>query len=181
MASHRPVVTGTAKVGQKLTASAGKWNVGGVSITYRWLRNGVPIGGAASKQYVPKAADVGARLAVKVTAAKSGYATGTATSNTTGTVKKAASTVSRSLSPKSVKSGHKVTLKVKVRAAGIVPSGKVDVYYRGKRVRTGLKLVGGKLTTTFKPKGKGKRSVRIVYRGNSGISGSKSTIKLTVR
>lgn len=181
VASQQPVVSGAAKVGRKVTASAGTWDVDGVALTYRWLRNGVPIGSGTSNQYVAKTTDVGARLSVQVTAAKDGYATGTATSRTTATVKKATSSVSRTLSAKSIKSGHKVTVKVKVRATGIVPSGKVDIYYRGKRVRTGLKLVGGKLTTTFRPEGKGKRSLRIVYRGNSGVSGSTSTIKLTVR
>lgn len=69
-----PTISGTAVVGQLLTGSRGSWS-GATPITYayQWLRcdasgnNPVPIGPVGA-QYTVRHADVGSRLAFKVTA-----------------------------------------------------------------------------------------------------------------
>lgn len=82
----KPSVVGTAKVGAMLTANPGTWSVTGVSSTYQWLRNGLPLAGATGATYTPTPADRGATIAVRVTASRAGYTSATATSAATSTV-----------------------------------------------------------------------------------------------
>jgi hypothetical protein len=63
-----PIVTGTAKVGQVLTCSEGTWTGSPVSYAYKWLRDGIAIGGAESNTYTVTAADEGHRISCEVTA-----------------------------------------------------------------------------------------------------------------
>jgi feruloyl esterase len=64
-----PVVTGQPDVGRTLTASTGEWSGEEISYSYQWLRNGEPIRRATSAEYRVSAADQGAQLSVRVTAA----------------------------------------------------------------------------------------------------------------
>lgn len=64
-----PIVSGTAKVGQPLTCSEGAWTTPApTSYTYRWLRDGVAIGGAEANTYTVTAADEGHSISCEVTA-----------------------------------------------------------------------------------------------------------------
>ena len=72
-----PVIEGTPKVGEPLTAAPGTWTPAG-SYAYQWLADGAPITGATAAQYVPTPAQRGKRLTLQVTASKKGYKPGTA-------------------------------------------------------------------------------------------------------
>jgi hypothetical protein len=69
-----PTISGTAKVGQTLTADPGSWSGNPTSYAYRWQRCDADvvictdITAATSKTYVVKVADLGYRLRVRVTA-----------------------------------------------------------------------------------------------------------------
>ena len=80
-----PKITGTAKVGSKLRASAGRWT-SGTTLTYQWYASGEKIVGATSSSHTLKAAQYGKRIVVKVTGRKAGYTTLTRTSAKTPTV-----------------------------------------------------------------------------------------------
>ncbi|QHC64307.1 hypothetical protein GSU69_17570 [Rathayibacter festucae] len=75
-----PTITGTATVGQKLTAVPGTWTPSPVTLAYQWQRNGTAISGATSSTYTLVAADAGAAITVAVTGTKSGYTAVTKTS-----------------------------------------------------------------------------------------------------
>ena len=75
-----PKISGTAKKGKTLTARAGTWKPAGVSLSYRWYRDGVAISGAVKAKYTLRSADKGERITVKVTGKKAGYTTVTKTS-----------------------------------------------------------------------------------------------------
>jgi hypothetical protein len=74
-----PSATGSAQVGATLSCNPGSWT-GSPSFTYQWLRDGAPIPGATSDQYVLTADDQGHSIACRVTATNGG-GTGEATSN----------------------------------------------------------------------------------------------------
>jgi hypothetical protein len=62
-----PSLAGTALVGQTLTASPGRFTPAGATPSYQWLRGGVAISGATARTYTLRPADVGHRVAVRVT------------------------------------------------------------------------------------------------------------------
>ena len=70
----KPTISGTAKVGKKLTAKAGTWKPSGVKLTYQWYRGSSKIAGATKKTYTLTKADKGKTVKVKVTGKKTGYA-----------------------------------------------------------------------------------------------------------
>jgi hypothetical protein len=77
----KPALSGTPKVGEKLTADSGDWGPGTVLLAYQWLRNSgrtdIAIGGATGSRYTATPADADARLRVRVTASRKGYAPAT--------------------------------------------------------------------------------------------------------
>jgi hypothetical protein len=75
-----PKVTGTARVGAKVTAAPGSWSATPTSYTYQWKANGTAIGGATASTYTVPASMLGKRLTVTVTAVKSGWQSGSASS-----------------------------------------------------------------------------------------------------
>jgi Cellulase (glycosyl hydrolase family 5) len=81
-----PVISGTAQVGQTLTATAGTWANTPTSYAYQWNRGGTAINGAASSTYVPVAADVGNTLTVSVIATNGSGSSAPATSAPTAAV-----------------------------------------------------------------------------------------------
>ncbi len=77
-----PTVSGTARVGSKLTAVTGTWDAG-VGFTYQWLGDGIPIPGAQSRTLVLAAAQQHERISVAVTGSKPGFAAVARTSTAT--------------------------------------------------------------------------------------------------
>jgi hypothetical protein len=78
-----PSISGTPRVGSTLTADAGDWKPTPSSFAYQWLAGDVEIDGATGGTFKPTATEGGKRISVKVTASRSGYAPGTATSAAT--------------------------------------------------------------------------------------------------
>lgn len=91
-----PKITGTAKVGAKVTAGTGSWSAAPSSYSYQWRADGKAISGATASTYTIAAAQLGKKLTVTVTAAKSGWTGGTGTSS--------AVTVAKGVAPKATKS-----------------------------------------------------------------------------
>lgn len=68
-----PRVPGTPAVGVPVTASPGTWRPAGLlTFSYSWYANGVAITGAHAQRYTPTPAQLGQRLAVRVTASMGG-------------------------------------------------------------------------------------------------------------
>jgi surface antigen len=88
-----PTVAGTPQVGAPLTATAGTWSGAPTSYTYQWLANGVDIPGAIAATYTPTGTDLAKAISVRVTALRTGYTSGVATSAATIPVVKGAFTV----------------------------------------------------------------------------------------
>lgn len=80
VASKDVTISGTAQVGQTLTANTAAWTPAPVTLAYQWLRDGAVISGATGKTYTLVTADSGKKLSVKVTGTKQHYTTATKTS-----------------------------------------------------------------------------------------------------
>ncbi|GAA5030732.1 hypothetical protein ACFQRL_11100 [Microbacterium fluvii] len=155
VASSTPTITGSAKVGSKLTASAGDWSEG-ATLAYQWNRDGVAISGATASTYTATAADAGKALSVTVTGSLEGHVTVSKTS--AATAKVAAGTLA-SATPKI--SGTAKVGKTLTAAAGTWTSGtslSYAWYADGK-------AISGKTAKTLVP--------------SSSLVGKKITVKVT--
>ena len=75
LTSPTPTISGTTRVGQKLTAHAGTWGPAPVTLAYQWYRAGTKISGATASTYTLTTADLGKTLTVHVIGSKTGYTT----------------------------------------------------------------------------------------------------------
>jgi surface antigen len=81
-----PAIVGTVRVGSTLTANVGAWTPAGATYSYQWYAGGVAIAGATAATFVPTAAQLAKPLTVRVTAARSGIRSASATSPATAPV-----------------------------------------------------------------------------------------------
>ena len=81
-----PKVTGNAKVGSTLAASAGSWSVSGVALAYQWMADGGPISGATASTLALTNALKGKKISVRVTASKLGHPAAAVFSTSTAAV-----------------------------------------------------------------------------------------------
>jgi YVTN family beta-propeller protein len=79
-ATPEPTITGTATVGETLTAETGTWLPTPDSFTFVWKRDGADISGATASTYVLQPADAGLPISVTATAVRSGFSSATTTS-----------------------------------------------------------------------------------------------------
>jgi|GEM_PF-6365520 len=184
-ATAAPKVSGTAKVGKTLRASAGEWPVPGVALSYQWLRGGKAIKGATAARYKLKATDAGTRITVRITATRADYPAASSATSTAVKVAKIAPTVSAKLVKRSVKAGAKAKVKITIRAKGVAkPTGKVRIFDGKKRIKTvTLKARNkGRLTVTLPRLKTGKHRIKVTYLGTSQVAKKSSTVKkLTVK
>ncbi|MGY4858086.1 CAP domain-containing protein [Cryobacterium sp. AP23] len=81
-----PTITGTARVGQTLTAVSGTWAPAPVTLSYQWKRGGTAITGATGWTFVVRSADLKGTLTVTVTGKKASYGSVVKTSAATDVV-----------------------------------------------------------------------------------------------
>ncbi|HVW47938.1 MAG TPA: fibronectin type III domain-containing protein [Solirubrobacterales bacterium] len=80
MTPGAPSIEGTVGVGRTVSANPGEWSASSVALSYQWLADGTPIGGATSQAYTIAAADQGKELQVRVTGELEGFEATSATS-----------------------------------------------------------------------------------------------------
>ena len=74
-----PVVGGSVRKGQRISAQAGNWTPSSTALGFQWLRDGKPIAGATGASYLVSAADVGHLVSVSVQARRAGWTSTTVT------------------------------------------------------------------------------------------------------
>jgi hypothetical protein len=176
-----PIVSGTAKVGQTLTCSEGTWiGASPIFYAYRWLRDGVAIGGAESNTHTVTAADEGHSISCEATATNAVGSKGAASANSAAIREEARER--REAEAEEVEATKKrqeeealaakkhpeeTPAKGKLEEAKIAIAGRVSLTGSVLRIQNGgkgsvkLLCVGtatcaGKLTLTVTSKGKGK-------------------------
>lgn len=177
VATTAPAVSGPAVVGRTLTSTTGAWDVDGVTLARQWLVGGAPVAGATGASYVVRPADVGKRIAVRVTATAPAHATGTATSAATAPVAKAPTTTRLKAAPGKVTQGRKVRLTVTV--TGVQPTGTVRITDNGKVLKT-LTLRAGTATVQVALKKPGKHRLVATYAGTAWAAPSSAVTAVKV-
>lgn len=79
LATGTPTISGTVRVGSKVTAMPGTWTAG-TTLRYQWYVSGAKVSGATRSTYTLPSTAKGRTLTVKVTGTKTGYTTVTRTS-----------------------------------------------------------------------------------------------------
>jgi subtilisin family serine protease len=159
LTSSAPRITGTATVGQTLTASPGTWGPSPVVLKYQWKRAGTPIAGAADPTYRLTSLDAGRALTVTVTGAKQGYQPASKTSKPVVPLRAFAPKPTPRLhgpaivgSTMSVRAGSwgnsKITLRYQWKRAGDPIRGATSARYTVGRADTG-KLITVTVTGTM--------------------------------
>ncbi|WP_244931492.1 family 78 glycoside hydrolase catalytic domain [Nocardioides sp. W7] len=172
-----PTVSGTTAVGRTLGATTGTWNRDGLAFTYQWSRNGAPVAGATAPTYAVRAADIGSRLRVRVTATSTSGLAGTADSAQTGTVRKVATRTTLRSSRTKVRAGQEVRLRILVtsKATEVRANGRVRLVVNGHTVRT-LTVRQGGAKLQLRLTGHGTKRVRVVYLGSNTTARSTSNV-----
>ncbi|TQL03261.1 hypothetical protein [Cellulomonas sp. SLBN-39] len=102
-----PVLSGTVRVGAKVTAKPGTWTAG-TTLAYQWRVDGKAVTGATSPTFTPAAAHRGKALSVVVTGSQAGY-TAAAKSSAAATVGTGVLTATTPTISGTVRVGSKVT------------------------------------------------------------------------
>ncbi len=134
-----PRVLGAARVGRVLTADPGTVAPSTATVTYQWLRSGLPIAGATARTYLLRPVDVGHRVAVRVTLTAPHWAP--------ARTRARAATVTKSVPRLTVRtSSHDTWAGVGIRVVtpGLPePDGKVRVY-EGATLRATVVITDGR-------------------------------------
>ncbi|WP_457208190.1 Ig-like domain repeat protein, partial [Nocardioides sp. P5_C9_2] len=173
-----PSISGTAAVGNTLTATTGTWAPAATKYGYQWLRSGAPIPNATSSSYRLSVEDAGKSISVTVLASTTGFNEG-ASSSAAVAVARMTSTTSIALSTTRAKPGKRVKIGITVTVPGVPgPTGPIAIFDGAKKLKT-LTLVStrdGKLAWKLTKLKKGKHKIKAVYLGNGSTTGSKSKI-----
>jgi len=180
----RPSVTGTAKVGKTLKAklptgkSAIKWSQAGVKIGYEWRVDGQVR--STKTRYKLQANDAGLPVVFAVVANASGYQTGYAKATGKTVAKLTSSTKLRIGKIRPAIAG---TATVKVKAAGLRPTGTVTLILRGKTVARAelVNAMNGTVKLTLPVLATGKSSIEARYSGSVQTKPSKAKVSVQVK
>jgi uncharacterized repeat protein (TIGR02543 family) len=157
-----PAVTGTAQVGQTLTATPGTYSPTPTAVSYQW-KAGADLVGIDAATYVPTAADLGKTITATVTASLADHVSAVATSEPTSAVV-AATTVTPVVpvtpgapvvlpaktfivkAPARATRGEKIT----IRARGLAAGETYVIRVAGRNLVTGTATKAGKITVRVK-------------------------------
>lgn len=128
LSTTAPSITGTSRVGHRLTAVPGAWNIAPDAVTYSWTRNGKAIKGATGASYTLVADDLAARIAVKVTGTKTNYVSAEKTSAGSAKVGKGTLVTAKPRITGVKTEGHKLSVERGKWSAGVTYSYR---WYRG--------------------------------------------------
>ena len=136
-----PTVTGTPRVGERLTAVPGTWGPAPVTLYYQWYRGQSAISGASASTYVASSADVGQPLSVVVTGRKTGYAEKSLRSAGSAAVDYGAMTVGSPTMAGSTRVGQRISA-----APGTWGPAPVSLYYQWFR---GASAISGATASSY--------------------------------
>ena len=160
-----PVVSGAPRLGQTLQVDPGDYSPTDADVSVQWLRAGVPVDAATGPTYQLTAADLGSRIAARVTLTRPGYTPQHSRSVRTRRVK-AVPLMRLSTTPGT----GRLSLTVRLSAEGVRPvTGTVRVAAQGRVLRD-LTLRDGAASTTLRGLPRGRRTFRVRYLGSTTVT-----------
>ncbi|MEO5709063.1 MAG: Ig-like domain-containing protein [Nocardioidaceae bacterium] len=184
-----PDVTGLRRVGYRLSAGPGVWNVPVETMTfgYQWQRvdsrgTAADIPGATGPSYVLTPDETGNGVRIRVTGQRPGYAPENGYSDETE-VKRGYSATAVRLAFSRIRTTARGRVRVTVTPSTLAPTGKVTVRIDGRnRVATTLRSTHlGSVALALPRLSRGQHRVVAIYAGFRGLYGSTSRgITLTV-
>jgi hypothetical protein len=139
---------GTPSVGSLVTAQIAGW-AEGTSVTYQWLRDGVPVAGATSSSFVIPASMLGSSLRVAATGTRTGYTTVSSVSEAR-VVQPATFSASTPRISGTAKVGR--TLKVRVGSWAPRPTFRYQWFANGRKISSKSTKASFRLTSRQKGK-----------------------------
>jgi hypothetical protein len=178
-ATRSPQILGFPTVGRALTAAPGTWSqMANTQFSYTWLRGATVVGNGPS--YVPTVADLHSRITLRVTADADKYVWYHNSGQATATSAVVRHPATERVGAKA-KAGRKVAMAVKLVSAKQSPvRGKVVVLRGSKVIKTGLRLVKGKVSFTLRHQPKGRHLYTVRYQGNKVLSKVDRTVSIRV-
>jgi hypothetical protein len=174
LSAPTPTVSGTAKVGYKLTAVPGTWGPAPVTLSYQWYRSGVAVTGATTSTFVLTSADLAKTMVVRVTGRKTGYAAAAKSSAATPSVVAGTLTTATPTVSGTKRVGY--TLTATPGTWGPAPVTLSYQWYRSGVVISGATASSYKLTSTDLGKG---MSVRVTGRKSGYTTAAKDSARTT--
>lgn len=181
----RPVISGRVRVGETLRTDGGTWEPADASLSYQWLRKGVPISGATSASYTLTpddydrnwyGADGRKRVSVLVTAEAEGHHDGSVESDYTRYVRRGQFSVSRPAQVTGkLRVGATLRARPRLRAISPRPPGVFVMWYLDGRM---VDRARDHRRFELKPRMRGKRvKVRFLYENLHGYHQLKQVVK----
>jgi 5-hydroxyisourate hydrolase-like protein (transthyretin family) len=141
MAPVKPVISGSLKAGQKLTASVAGWSPSDAELTYQWYADGAQIDGACDSTYTLTSEEIGHQITVEVSAYKDGYYDITKESDPTAVVAGLSTSGSTPIVSGTAQVGSTLTA-----AAGVWDPSDVSLAYQWYR---GADAIGGATGSSY--------------------------------
>lgn len=171
-----PAISGDASIGASLKVSTGDWSPGASKFRYQWLRTGAPIPGATGSSYKITPDDAGKDVSVTVFAVANGFNEGASTAAPVA-VSRMKSTVVGALKSSRIKKKKRAKLGITITAPGLsTPTGTIQILDKGKKIgQVAMAPVHqGEMRVKLRKLKKGKHKLKIIYRGNDQVFGSRS-------
>ncbi|MFD0341682.1 hypothetical protein ACFVH0_23900 [Streptomyces sp. NPDC127117] len=169
-----PKITGTVKVGAKLTTTSGSWTPAASSYGYQWKADGKAIKGATSSTYTVPASLLGKYVTVTVTAHRTGHADG---STTPASVKVATGSAPKATKQPTISGTAKVGRTLKAARGSWTPA---PTSYAYQWYADGKAISGAtKSSLTLKSAQRGKKITVKVTARRTGHAGGSATSKAT--
>lgn len=177
-------VTGTRTAGSKQTLTA-TLSPSAATGTVQFKDHSTLLGSVAvaSGHAVKQVALAAGSHSLTATYVPSGAYAASASAAQAVTVAKARPTITATVSPSAVKAGSRPKLVVTVKAAGLVPAGKVTVTVRSPKgsAKVSATLKSGKATITLPKAVKGKQRLTISYGGSASLLTASKSASYTAR
>lgn len=178
VATKAPVIEGNSIVNSVLSVDGATWDLPGVTQTYQWLNDGLPILGATGSTYKVRKADLKHKLSVRVTASLADHADGTVTSAPV-TVTAWGTTIA--VLPLKGRAGKAIPVSVLMGALfGPSVVGTIDVTYAGVLIKDELAYNRKPVKITLPPKAAGSYSLTVSFHPGPGLASAKRTFTFKV-